>query len=44
MTLDREQAFRALYAEHFDAVLGYALRRYAVPPTGTKPSTLPVEW
>lgn len=27
MTLDRERAFRDLYAEHFDAVLGYALRR-----------------
>ena len=27
MTLEREQAFRALYAEHFDAVLGFALRR-----------------
>ena len=24
---DREQAFRRLYAAHFDAVLGYALRR-----------------
>lgn len=27
MTSDREQAFRALYADHFDAVLGFALRR-----------------
>lgn len=27
MTLDREHAFRALYADHFDAVLGFALRR-----------------
>ena len=27
MTTDREQAFRALYADHFDAVLGFALRR-----------------
>lgn len=27
MTLDREQEFRALYADHFDALLGYALRR-----------------
>ena len=24
--------------------MSYALRRYAVPPTGTKPSDLPVEW
>ncbi len=24
---DRERAFRALYADHFDAVLGFALRR-----------------
>ena len=28
----------------FAKVMGYALRRYAVPPTGTKPSRLPVEW
>jgi cell division protein FtsI (penicillin-binding protein 3) len=28
----------------FAKIMGYALRRYAVPPTGTKPSTLPVEW
>ena len=28
----------------FAKILGYALRRYAVPPTNTKPSTLPVEW
>lgn len=28
----------------FAKMMGYALRRYAVPPTGTKPSTLPVEW
>lgn len=31
MTLDREPTFRALYAEHFDAVLGYALRRTDEP-------------
>ncbi len=28
----------------FSRVLGYALSRYRVPPTGTKPSKLPVEW
>lgn len=28
----------------FAKLMGYALRRYAVPPTGTKPSRLPVEW
>jgi len=28
----------------FAKVMGYALRRYAVPPTGTEPSRLPVEW
>ncbi len=28
----------------FAKIMGYALRRYAVPPTGTKPSHLPVEW
>ena len=28
----------------FAKVMGYALRRYAVPPTGTAPSHLPVEW
>ena len=28
----------------FSQIMGYALRRYAVPPTSTKPSTLPVEW
>jgi cell division protein FtsI (penicillin-binding protein 3) len=28
----------------FSRVMGYALRRYAVPPTGTEPSRLPVEW
>ena len=27
MTLCREETFRRVYAEHFDAVLGYALRR-----------------
>lgn len=28
----------------FSKVMGYALRRYAVAPTGTPPSRLPVEW
>ena len=28
----------------FSKIMSYALRRYAVPPTGTKPSDLPVEW
>ncbi|GAB3197054.1 cell division protein FtsI [Nocardioides hungaricus] len=28
----------------FAKVMSYALKRYAVPPTGTKPSRLPVEW
>ena len=28
----------------FAKIMSYALRRYAVPPTGTKPSDLPVEW
>jgi cell division protein FtsI (penicillin-binding protein 3) len=28
----------------FAKMMGYALRRYAVPPTGTRPSHLPVEW
>ncbi|MFC6285602.1 peptidoglycan D,D-transpeptidase FtsI family protein [Nocardioides sp. GCM10027113] len=28
----------------FSKIMGFALRRYQVPPTGTKPSTLPVEW
>lgn len=28
---DRDRAFRALYADHFDAVLGYALRRVSRP-------------
>ncbi len=28
----------------FSKVMSYALRRYAVPPTGTRPSHLPVEW
>ncbi|GAA1948710.1 RNA polymerase sigma factor [Nocardioides panacihumi] len=27
MTLGREETFRGVYADHFDAVLGYALRR-----------------
>lgn len=28
----------------FSKIMGFALRRYQVPPTGTKPSRLPVEW
>ena len=28
----------------FSKIMSYALRRYAVPPTGTQPSRLPVEW
>ncbi|TIC80974.1 penicillin-binding protein 2 [Nocardioides sp. GY 10127] len=28
----------------FSKIMGYALRRYAVEPTGEKASTLPVEW
>ena len=28
----------------FAKMMGYALRRYAVPPTGTRPSHLRVEW
>ncbi len=28
----------------FSKIMSYALRRYAVPPTGTKPSNLPLEW
>jgi cell division protein FtsI (penicillin-binding protein 3) len=28
----------------FATIMSYALKRYAVPPTGTKPSRLPVEW
>jgi cell division protein FtsI (penicillin-binding protein 3) len=28
----------------FAKVMSYALKRYAVPPTGTRPSRLPVEW
>ena len=28
----------------FSKIMSYALRRYAVPPTGTRPSRLPVEW
>ena len=28
----------------FAKIMSYALRRYAVPPTGTQPSRLPVEW
>jgi len=28
----------------FSKIMSYALRRYGVPPTGTHPSRLPVEW
>ena len=28
----------------FAKIMSYALKRYAVPPTGTRPSRLPVEW
>ena len=28
----------------FAKIMSYALRRYAVPPTGTKPPQLPIEW
>ncbi len=28
----------------FAKIMSYALRRYAVPPTGTKPSQLPLKW
>ncbi|MBO0842294.1 MAG: penicillin-binding protein 2 [Nocardioides sp.] len=28
----------------FSKIMGFALRRYGVPPTGTQPSTLPVTW
>ncbi|HEY0948673.1 penicillin-binding protein 2 [Nocardioides sp.] len=28
----------------FAKIMSYALQRYAVPPTGTSPSRLPVEW
>ncbi|MBZ5733343.1 penicillin-binding protein 2 [Nocardioides sp. TRM66260-LWL] len=28
----------------FSEIMSYALRRYAVPPTGTAPSSLPVTW
>jgi cell division protein FtsI (penicillin-binding protein 3) len=28
----------------FAKLMGYTLRRYGVPPTGTPPSSLPVEW
>ena len=28
----------------FSKIMSYALRRYAVPPTGTRPSQLPIEW
>lgn len=28
----------------FQKIMSHLLRRYAVPPTGTKPSTYPIEW
>jgi cell division protein FtsI (penicillin-binding protein 3) len=28
----------------FSKIMSYALKRYGVPPTGTKPSDLPLEW
>ncbi len=28
----------------FSKIMSFALRRYQVPPTGTRPSNLPVEW
>ncbi|HEU5035995.1 MAG TPA: penicillin-binding protein 2 [Nocardioides sp.] len=28
----------------FSKIMSYALKRYAVPPTGAKPSRLPVDW
>jgi cell division protein FtsI (penicillin-binding protein 3) len=28
----------------FSKIMSYALRRYGVPPTGTQPSRLPVDW
>ncbi|MBA2952310.1 penicillin-binding protein 2 [Nocardioides sp. MAH-18] len=28
----------------FSKIMSYTLRRYGVPPTGTRPSRLPVEW
>jgi cell division protein FtsI (penicillin-binding protein 3) len=28
----------------FSRIMSFALRRYQVPPTGTKPSNLPLEW
>ncbi|HQR25787.1 MAG TPA: penicillin-binding protein 2 [Nocardioides sp.] len=28
----------------FSRIMGYALRHYGIPPTGTQPSRLPVEW
>ncbi len=28
----------------FEKIMSYALRRYGIPPTGTAPSRLPVEW
>jgi len=28
----------------FRKILSYVLQKYAVPPTGTAPSTLPIKW
>lgn len=28
----------------FSKIMSYTLKRYAIPPTGTRPSRLPVEW
>ena len=28
----------------FRKILSYVLQKYAVPPTGTPPSTLPTKW
>ncbi|MGN0065036.1 MAG: peptidoglycan D,D-transpeptidase FtsI family protein [Nocardioides sp.] len=28
----------------FSRIMGYALKRYGIAPTGTKPSDLPIEW
>jgi cell division protein FtsI (penicillin-binding protein 3) len=28
----------------FRQILNYLLQKYAVPPTGTRPANLPVEW
>jgi cell division protein FtsI (penicillin-binding protein 3) len=28
----------------FRKILNYVLQKYAVPPTGTPPSTIPIKW